>query len=87
MYIAKQPLSELQPVGEAQQCSSNVDRSGESTVVSGLQCETATTDSSVSDDTRGSKVYMFCVDVVQMLACEYHRGNLWMSVQMMRKKN
>ena len=86
---AQQPQSvgEPQQFSEPQQCSSDGDSSGESKVVSGLQRETAPTDSSISDDTRGSKVCMFCVHVVQMLACEYHRGNLQMSVQVMKKKN
>ena len=63
-----QPDSEPQPVGEAQQfsepqqCCSDGDRRGESVVAckvgSGVQRGTAPTDSSVSDDTRGSKVCM-----------------------------
>ena len=85
-----QSVGEPQPDSEPQQCSSDGDSSGESKVVSGLQRETAPTDSNISDDTRGSKVCIgtcVCVHVVQMLACEYHRGSLQMSVQVMRKKN
>ena len=53
-----QSVGETQQFSEPQQCSSNGDSSGESKVVSGLQRETAPTDTGISDDTRGSKVCM-----------------------------
>ena len=60
VFTAQQPQSvgEPQQFSEPQKCSSDGDRSGKSKVVSGLQCETSTTDTGTSDDTRGSKVCM-----------------------------
>ena len=60
MSTAQQPQSvgEEQQFSEAQQCSSDGDRSEESKVVSGLQCDVSTTDTGTSDDTRGTKVCM-----------------------------
>ena len=70
LVCTAQPVSEPQSVGEPQQCSSDGDSSEESMVVSGLQCDVSITDTStsISDETRGSKVCMgtcVCVHVVQ----------------------
>ena len=68
-FSEPQPVGEPQQFSEPQQCSSDGDSSEESKVVSGLQRETAPTDSSISDDTRGSKVCMCSMCPFNVVQC------------------